>query len=275
MTIPIGPERPLVLVGCGNMGAALLKGWVVSGISARSIHVVEPSGPDRVIAAGLPAGSVSPDFPTTIKPAVVFLAVKPQIIDGVLATIQHLVTDDVLVVSIAAGISLSRLAKGLRGHRRTIRAMPNTPAALGCGSSVLIADQAVTDANRTLAQQLMSAAGAVHWIEDETLMNAVTALSGSGPAYVFYLIECLTMAGQRLNLPPDLAHALAQETVAGAGALALSSSLDPATLRTQVTSSGGTTAAGLSILMGQEGLAPLIEKTLMAACNRSKELGDS
>jgi pyrroline-5-carboxylate reductase len=198
--------------------------------------------------------------------------VKPQSMDGVLREVAPLAPVTTLVVSIAAGTTIATLDRGLGGGRAIVRAMPNTPAAIGRGMTVACPSARVTAAQRGLADLLLSAVGRVAWITDEILMDAVTAVSGSGPAYVFLLVECLAAAGVEAGLPTDLAMLLARETVAGAGALLGGSDLPPATLRQDVTSPGGTTAAALGVLMGENGLGALMQAAVAAAARRSREL---
>lgn len=274
MSVAFTADRPLLLAGCGNMGAALLQGWIASGIPANAIRIIEPAGADRAVAAGADAANVFASAPTDgVVPRAIVLAVKPQIIDSVAPALRPLIGPDTLVISIAAGIKLKTLADLTGGHARLIRAMPNTPAAVGRGATVMVARPEVSSEERALTQGLLSAVGKAYEVDDEAHMDAVTALSGSGPAYVFYMIECLARAGTELGLPADLALDLARDTVAGAGELAIRSQEDPSLLRVQVTSPNGTTAAGLDVLMSEQGLAPLIRATLTAAADRSRELG--
>lgn len=274
MTVALTSDRPLLLVGCGNMGVALLKGWIAGGVSPDAIRIIEPSGSARPVEAGADPRLVFTQVPTDgVKPRAIILAVKPQMMATVLPTLLPLIAEDTLVISIAAGTTFRRLGALTNGHKRLIRAMPNTPAAIGRGATVAVALPDVSTDERALTLNLLSAVGNAYEVEDEALIDLVTALSGSGPAYVFYMIESMAAAGAKLGLPPALALALARDTVAGAGELAQRSQDDPSTLRTQVTSPNGTTAAGLSVLMNEQGLAPLIEATLTAAANRSRELG--
>ena len=274
MTVALTSDRPLLLVGCGNMGSALLRGWIAGGIAPEAIRVLEPAGAARAVEAGAKAELVFTDVPADgVKPRAMVVAVKPQMMAKVLPTLLPLIAEDTFVISIAAGTTFRRLGELTCGHKRLIRAMPNTPAAIGRGATVAVATPEVSADERALTLTLLSAVGNAYAVEDEALIDLVTALSGSGPAYVFYLIECMAAAGAKLGLPPALALDLARDTVAGAGELAKRSQEDPSTLRAQVTSPNGTTAAGLSVLMSEHGLAPLIEATLTAAANRSRELG--
>jgi len=274
MTADFTVDRPLLLAGCGNMGAALLQGWIAAGTSPDAIRVIEPGGADRAVTAGARPELVFTAPPRDgVIPRAIVLAVKPQIMATVAPALRPLIGADTLVISIAAGTTLNSLSALTGGHQRLIRAMPNTPAAVGRGATVMVALPDVTAAERKLTKTLLSAVGSAYEVEDEALMDAVTALSGSGPAYVFYMIECLARAGAELGLPAALALDLARDTVAGAGELAIRSQEDPSTLRIQVTSPNGTTAAGLGVLMSEQGLAPLIRATLTAAADRSRELG--
>lgn len=274
MTSALSQDRPLLLVGCGNMGVALLQGWLTAGVVANAVHIIEPANPERAQAAGALPSQLYRAPPECLPvPRVVLLAVKPQMMNDVLPGLCRFLADDTLIISIAAGTTLERLSTLAGGHSRIIRAMPNTPAAVGRGATVMVSDSGVTADDHALAASLLSAVGNVYTAEREEQIDAVTALSGSGPAYVFHMIECMAAAGESLGLSPALALALARDTVAGAGELACRSGEDPAVLRKQVTSPGGTTAAGLNILMGEQGLAPLILATLTAAADRSRELG--
>ena len=274
MSVEFTADRPLLLAGCGNMGAALLQGWIASGIPANAIRIIEPSGADRAVAAGADAAQVFTSAPTDgVIPRAIVLAVKPQIIGSVTPSLRPLIGADTLVISIAAGTTLKTLADLTGGHTRLIRSMPNTPAAVGRGATVMVARPEVSAEERALTKSLLSAVGSAYEVDNEAHMDAVTALSGSGPAYVFYMIESLARAGAELGLPAALALDLARDTVAGAGELAVRSQEDPSTLRVQVTSPNGTTAAGLGVLMSEQGLAPLIRATLTAAADRSRELG--
>jgi pyrroline-5-carboxylate reductase len=201
------------------------------------------------------------------------LAVKPQAMEQALSEVAPLAQPHTVIVSIAAGVRLLKLESSFGEAQPAIRAMPNTPAQLGYGMTVAVANSQVSDDQRAAIDALFSAVGKVAWAEDEGLLDAVTAVSGSGPAYVFLLAECLAEAARRADLPPELAALLARETVAGAGALLAASPLPPATLRANVTSPGGTTAAALQILMAEDGLQQLVDRAVAAAKKRSIELG--
>lgn len=264
----------VLLVGCGNMGHALAAGWL-SGEAAVRLHVVEPVAAlrERAAAIGAAAHATLDEVPEGVLPDVVLLAVKPQQMAGVLPACRRFVRPGACVLSVAAGISLATLQAGLGEEAALIRCMPNTPAAIGAGMLVCVANDRATAADRAAAEQLLSAGGRVRFLDDEALMDAVTAVSGSGPAYVFHVIDCLEKAGVAEGLPAELARDLALQTVYGAGRLARESVADPATLRVQVTSPNGTTAAALAELMGADGVDPVIARAVAAARRRSIELG--
>jgi pyrroline-5-carboxylate reductase len=264
--------RTLVLVGCGKMGTAMLRGWIAAGVASRFV-VVEP--------AGMPPGVGSPAqilwypeaeaLPSDLIADAIVFAVKPQIVDTVLPSYRRCARPGTLFVSIVAGKTLSGLARHL-GDAAIVRTMPNTPAAIGRGITVACANPLVTSAQRQLCDRLLAAIGESSWVEDEGLLDAVTGVSGSGPAYVFLLIETLARAGEAEGLPADLALRLASSTVAGSGELARISSESPAQLRENVTSPGGTTRAALDVLMAGNGLEALIKCAVAAAAARSRAL---
>ncbi|HUC08910.1 MAG TPA: pyrroline-5-carboxylate reductase [Stellaceae bacterium] len=264
--------RTLILVGCGRMGSALLRGWL-AGAVASHILVVEPDGPPSGFA-GMPNLSwhrSADELPDGVAPLAVIFAVKPQIIDDVLIGYRRWSQPRTVFISIVAGKTIAGIVDRL-GPAPVVRTMPNTPAAIGRGITVACANGRVSREQRSLCDQLLAAVGESAWVEDEAMLDAVTAVSGSGPAYVFLLIEALTQAAQRLGLPSDLALQLARSTVAGSGELARVSSESPAQLRENVTSPGGTTRAALDVLMAGDGLIPLITRAVDAAAARSREL---
>jgi pyrroline-5-carboxylate reductase len=270
-----GAVSTLLLVGCGKMGGALLRGWRERGLAQRYV-VVEP-GPGGGEFAGnrdVTLAAAADALPPELRPGAIVLAVKPQAMATVLPAYRRFVADDVLFLSIAAGKTLGFFARQLGDQAAVVRAMPNTPAAIGRGIAVLCANAAVGKTQRHRAEALLAAVGEVAWVEDEALLDAVTAVSGSGPAYVFLLIECLTAAAIAEGLPAELALRLARATVAGAGELARRSSEPPARLREDVTSPGGTTRAALDVLMGTGGLEPLLRRAVRAATERSRQLAD-
>jgi pyrroline-5-carboxylate reductase len=265
----------LVLVGAGKMGGALLEGWLRLGLDPNRVAVLEPQVSPRIAALAQRGLRLNPDPQTLADVAAIMVAVKPQVAAQVLPLLAPMIGPSTVVVSIMAGRTLQFIAGTLKHTSNktcaVVRAMPNTPAAIGRGITVAVPRHA-SDAQRALADRLLAATGAVEWIEDEALMDAVTAVSGSGPAYVFLLVEALAQAGIAAGLPPTLAGRLARETVAGAGELLVRGELDATELRRNVTSPGGTTAAALDVLMGQDGLAPLLAKAVAAATARSREL---
>lgn len=265
----------LALIGAGKMGQAMVRGWLAAGLAPGSLMVQEPNPDPALVDLAKEAGFAILDrLADGARPGVMVLAVKPQVLDAVSASLTHAVTSETLILSIAAGKTLATLAKPFAAAPLAIiRAMPNTPAAIGQGITVACANAHVTDRQRALATALLSAIGQVAWIDDERHMDAVTAVSGSGPAYVFLLTEALTKAGIAQGLPADLAAQLARATVAGSGALLASRSQDPADLRRAVTSPGGTTQAALDILMRDgSGLEALLADAVAAATARSRAL---
>lgn len=266
-------DTKILLVGCGNMGSALLRGWLAEGVDPRQLLVIDSQNEalERARKLGVNASSSLPV--DAVQPDIVVFAVKPQQIDALVPQFAELAGAGALVLSVAAGKPIADFERLLGGAPMVVRAMPNTPAAIGQGITALAANSAVGAEQRALCEHLLSAVGDVVWLDDESLMDAVTAISGSGPAYVFLLIETLAAAAEKEGLAEDLARKLATATVAGAGAYAAQSSAEPGRLREQVTSPGGTTQAALEILMGDEGLQALIAKAVQAAARRSRELG--
>jgi len=263
-------EGPLLLVGAGKMGQAMLEGWLARGLAPNKLIVLEPQPADNVRA--LTARGVAFNPASTPKAAAIVIAVKPQTAPAAVPPLLPQVASGTLVLSIMAGRTLGFLRANLPAGTALVRAMPNTPAAIGRGITVACASAEVTGAQRDLATDLLAAIGSVEWVEDEGLMDAVTALSGSGPAYIFLLAEAMAKAGIAAGLPPALARQLARETVAGSGELLHRSPLDAATLRQNVTSPGGTTAAALEVLMGPAGFDRLLTDAIAAATRRSREL---
>jgi pyrroline-5-carboxylate reductase len=261
----------LVLVGAGKMGAALLEGWLRLGLDPHYVAVLEPLPSPPISALAGRGLQLNPDLKTLVDVSAIVVAVKPQIAAQTLPALAPMISDPTVVVSIMAGRTLRFIAGALQRDRAIVRAMPNTPAAIGRGITVAVPLNA-TPAQRELSHRLLAATGAVEWVEDETLMDAVTAVSGSGPAYVFLLAEALTQAGVAAGLPPALAGKLARETIAGSGELLHRSALDAVALRENVTSPGGTTAAALAVLMNGNGLTQLMTKAVQAAKERSRDL---
>jgi pyrroline-5-carboxylate reductase len=262
-------HRGLVLLGCGKMGSALLEGWLKTGVRAEAVHVIEPNPSDWLKTTGVNLNGPMPD-----APAIALLAVKPQMMGEALPKLRALGGGGTVFVSIAAGTSIAALEKALGAGTPIVRTMPNTPAAVGRGITALIANPQVTEEAVNLARALMSAVGETVMLDAEAQMDAVTGVSGSGPAYVFNLIEALAAAGIEQGLPAEVAVKLARATVCGAGELAYQASESAAQLRVNVTSPGGTTAAALGVLMNDDdGLTPLMKRAVAAAAERSRELG--
>ena len=268
-----GPDMDggLVLVGCGKMGSAMLEGWLANGVQPSDLWILEPYPTDRLKALQAEGLHLNDGLPAA--PALCMLAVKPQYMKDALPQLNGM--GRTVYLSIAAGISLATLAQAL-GDGPIIRAMPNTPAAIGRGITALIGNASATSAHMQLAEGLLRAIGETVRLDDERQMDAVTALSGSGPAYVFHLIETMAAGGIAEGLPEEMAVKLATATVAGAGLLAAESDASATQLRINVTSPAGTTEAGLKVLMDERtGLPPLIQQTIKAAADRSRALRDS
>ncbi|MGP9810634.1 pyrroline-5-carboxylate reductase [Rhodopseudomonas sp. NSM] len=260
----------LVLAGAGKMGGALLTGWLAQGLDGGEVVVIDPQPSDEIRALtgrGVRLNASASDVGAV---ATMVVAVKPQTFAGAAAALRSYAGPSTLVVSVMAGIPIAALAAQIGGH--VVRAMPNTPAAIGRGITVAVAASDVTASQRATADALLRATGAVEWVDDESLIDAVTAVSGSGPAYVFLLAEELARAGVAAGLPEQLAMTLARATVAGSGELLHRSELDAATLRKNVTSPNGTTAAALDVLMADDGFRPLLTRAVAAAAKRSREL---
>lgn len=274
MTTSLRDIGPVMLVGAGKMGLALAHGWLEAGLPVSNLVLVDPH-------PGEAAQNFADDYELTIHaeasgllPNVLVLAVKPQIIDEVLEGLSPVVGPNTLAVSIAAGIDIARLSEGL-GMGRVVRTMPNTPAQIGKGITGAVAGPDVSQDDRATAETLLRAAGPVVWFDSEDKLDAVTAVSGSGPAYVFHLVEALAAAGRAQGLDEAVALQLARQTVIGSAALLEADPASPAILRQNVTSPNGTTAAGLAVLMAEPGLTELIGRTVDAARKRSEELGRS
>jgi pyrroline-5-carboxylate reductase len=266
-------SRPLLLVGCGKMGSALLSGWRDGGIASAGVYIVEPAGPSAVEpATGAHRVARAQDLPARLDPEVVVFAVKPQQMAEVAPHYRRFAKVGTLFLSIAAGTPIRFFEDRLGKEAAIVRAMPNTPAAIGQGITVACPNRRATAAQADLARALLQAVGEAVIVEDEALLDPVTALSGSGPAYVFLLIEAMADAGAAAGLSRELAARLALVTVAGAGQLALKSTDGPATLRENVTSPGGTTFAALQVLMAKGGLPDLMQQAIAAATRRSREL---
>jgi pyrroline-5-carboxylate reductase len=272
MTLKI--DGTLLLAGAGNMGAAMLAGWLAEGLAPAQIIVQDPDPPPRAKELLAKHGITAQAKVHSLAepPAVIVAAVKPQVMDEVFPPLGKLAGKKTVVLSIAAGRTIAGFEKHLPRSTAVIRSMPNTPAAIGRGITVAVPNVHVTPAQRAACDGLLRAIGEVAWVDDEGLIDAVTAVSGSGPAYVFYLAECLAEAGVKAGLAPELARKLARWTVSGAGELLHRSEVGADTLRENVTSKGGTTFAALQVLMRPDGLAKLMAEAVAAAAKRSREL---
>ncbi|MDO9384754.1 MAG: pyrroline-5-carboxylate reductase [Hyphomicrobiaceae bacterium] len=274
MTIAL--PGPLVLAGIGKMGSALLSGLLEKGLDPAQVFVQDPAPTpamsDQLARQGIAVSALVETLPAA--PSVILAAVKPQVMDAVFPPLAQLAGPDTLILSIAAGRTIESFARHLPPGAAVIRSMPNTPAAIGRGITVCVANAAVTAEQRELAETLLSSVGEVTWLDDEALLDAVTAVSGSGPAYLFLLTQYLAEAGEAAGLPPELAQHLARSTMTGSAELMSQSDLTPWRLRENVTSPGGTTAAALDVLMAADGLGPLLAKAVAAAAARGRALSN-
>jgi pyrroline-5-carboxylate reductase len=263
-------KGPIVLAGAGKMGGAMLTGWLARGLEPAQVSVIEPHPSAEILALAAKGIRLNPQAKDVGNAATLVVALKPQMFREAGPGLKPLVGPSTLVVSIMAGTTIASIAQVCGGS--VVRAMPNTPAAIGRGITVAVTANNVSASQRAVADALLRATGSVEWVDDESLMDAVTAVSGSGPAYVFLLAEELARAGVEAGLPEELATKLARETVAGSGELLFRSDLASATLRQNVTSPGGTTAAALEVLMAEGGMPSLLTRAVAAATRRSKEL---
>ena len=265
----------ITFIGAGNMAQALIGGLVQAGHPAHHIRVADPSEDQRrAVSEQFGVEAHEDNARATDGADVLMLAVKPQVMDTVLASLEQAISPDTLVISVAAGVTLAQLARGLNGHRRSVRAMPNTPALYGAGITGMVADDGVEGADRERAEQILETAGKTVWVDEESLMDVVTAISGSGPAYFFRFVELLTQAGTRAGLDEADAAALARQTAFGAGTMLAESGLDAAELRQRVTSPGGTTAAALDAFTASD-FERVVDEAVQAAIQRGRELGQS
>jgi pyrroline-5-carboxylate reductase len=263
----------LVLVGAGKMGGAMLEGWLKGGAQASRIVALDPAPPPEVKVLIEASGvRLNPDVSSIQDAEVVVVAVKPQLMEDVLPGVVSLKASKPLILSVAAGKTIASFERHFGADAAVIRTIPNTPAAVGRGITAMAANRHVSPAQMAMARSLLEAVGEVVTVENEAMIDAVTAVSGSGPAYVFYLTECLAAAGEKVGLPKDLAMQLARATVAGAGELMRQSGTEAATLRQNVTSPKGTTYAALQVLMAENGMQPLFDKAIEEATKRSREL---
>jgi len=265
-------RETILLCGAGRMGQALLKGWLAGGVAPASIIILEPAAEPELLALAHETGVALNPAAISDRPSTIVLAVKPQVMDEAVPQIAPHCGPDTVIISVAAGRTMASIACHLPPETAIVRAMPNTPAAIGRGIAALVANPYATPGHRALCERLLRAAGDVVWLDAEEQMDAVTAVSGSGPAYVFLLAECLAAAARNAGLPAETAERLARATVSGAGELLHRSGQDAAKLRQDVTSPGGTTAAALAVLMREPGLAGLLDEAVAAAVRRSREL---
>jgi pyrroline-5-carboxylate reductase len=265
--------KSLVLIGAGKMGGAMLEGWLRIGMDPAGISLIDPKPSDEMVALAAEKGmALNPNAAAVGPVEVLVLATKPQMLDTAAPAVQAFIGPQTLLISILAGKTLGDLAARLPNANAVIRAMPNLPASVQRGATAAAPGPGVTGAQRAMADALLGSIGTVEWLDDEALIDAVTAVSGSGPAYVFHLVECLAAAGAAAGLPPDVAGRLARATIEGAGEMLFQSPLPPATLRQNVTSPGGTTAAALEVLMAEDGMKPLLHRAVAAAKRRAGEL---
>ncbi len=269
----INLKGTLVLAGAGKMGSAMLEGWLKAGADPKKIVAIDPMPPKEVLEL-LAHHNIrhNPPIASIIDAEVIVVAVKPQVMEDVLPNLVGLKSSRPVILSVAAGKTIATFAKHFGEDAAIIRTIPNTPAAIGRGITAMSANAHVSKSQMELAAALLDSTGEVVTVENESMIDLVTAVSGSGPAYVFYLTECLANAGVRIGLPANLAMQLARATVAGSGELMRQTGIDAATLRQNVTSPNGTTYAALQVLMADDGMKPLFEKAIAAAAHRSKEL---
>lgn len=272
----ISSDSPILLIGCGKMGSAMLSGWLKQGLKADAVQIVDPYlEPIKSAFGVLPEDALHETVDALAQklvPSFVILAVKPQMMDDALKSLQSFNLSSSVILSVAAGKTIDYFTGHLGSDQPIIRAMPNTPAAIGRGITVCTANRFVSDEHKVISTTLLETVSTVEWIDDESLMDAVTALSGSGPAYVFYMVEAMAAAGESIGLPAELSKKLARETVSGSGALLDASEENASRLRENVTSPGGTTAAALDVLMGDDGIAKIMRRAMQQAKIRSKEL---
>ena len=264
--------QKLLLVGCGKMGSALLQGWLNAGLEAAQFFVQEPN-PDAALADLGVHLNVDTGALREAAPSVIILAIKPQLAVDVLPSIALLAAPETLVISLMAGVSINTMSDSLGGEVAFVRTMPNTPAAIGAGMTALYASSGTQDDQKAVAEALLAAVGQTVWLDTEKALDAVTAISGSGPAYLFHMVEALAAAGVNLGLQQDMAAQLAMQTIIGSASMLREDEADPRQLRVNVTSPGGTTEAALDVLMGDSGgLVDLMRRATQAAAARAGEL---
>ena len=264
--------QKLLLVGCGKMGSALLQGWLNAGLEAAQFYVQEPN-PDAALADLGVHLNVVTEALQEAAPSVIILAIKPQLAVDVLPSIALLAAPETLVISLMAGVSINTMSDLLGGEASFVRTMPNTPAAIGAGMTALSASSGTQEDQKAAAEALLAAVGQTVWLDTEKALDAVTAISGSGPAYLFHMVEALAAAGVNLGLQQDMAAQLAMQTIIGSASMLREDEADPRQLRVNVTSPGGTTEAALDVLMGDTGgLVDLMRRATQAAAARAGEL---
>lgn len=269
------PDAPLVMLGCGNMGGALVRGWLADGLSPDALIIIDPGFAADMLPgqSGFRVVKSIDEITAGVKSRALVLAVKPQIINDLMPVMAPIIGNDTIVVSIAAGVTLDQMQRGLGAGTQCIRVMPNTPVAVNAGASGVIGNDNVSADNLRLIETLMSAVGVAAMLENEEQINGVTAVSGSGPAYVFHMVEALAQAGEHQGLSKEVAEALARQTIIGAAKLMeVDADVSATTLRERVTSPKGTTEAALNVLMGEGGFPDLMRAATSAAVQRSKEL---
>jgi len=271
-------KNPVLILGCGRIGSAILSGLLDKGLKKSAIYIVDPFL-DLIKSnfTALPTKSFNEslsDLDNSMNPSIVIIAVKPQVMDKTLTDLKVLNLTKTVILSVAAGKTLKYFEDKLGYEQAIIRGMPNTPISVGEGVTVCCPNNQITQSQKKLCDTLLGTVSSVEWIMDETLMDAVTALSGSGPAYLFYMVEAMAAAGQAMGLSGELSEKLALDTICGAGILLKTSKLSPTELRKDVTSPGGTTSAALEIMMGEAGLAKILRQAMQKAKARSKEMAD-
>jgi pyrroline-5-carboxylate reductase len=265
--------QSLILMGAGKMGGALLEGWLATGMRPQGITILDPHISSGALTTARASGiQINPPLAHVPASVAIVLAIKPQMLDVATPVLRAVVKPGALLLSILAGKTMADISTRLGGNHHIVRAMPNLPSSVRRGVTAAIADSTVTDGQKKMADALLKGVGKVEWLTDEALIDAVTAVSGSGPAYVFHMVEALAAAGMAAGLPAELAQRLARATIEGAGEMLYKSDLPPAILRQNVTSPGGTTAAALEVLMAENGLVPLMRRTVAAAKRRAEEL---
>lgn len=274
MSISLRDVGPVMLVGVGNMGLAMAKGWVDAGLPPNNLVLVAPRPSEAAQQFADDNGITIHAEASGLQPNILVLAVKPKILESVAEGLAPVIGPHTIAVSVAAGIGLERLTRAF-GTDKVVRTMPNTPTQVGKGVTGAVSGPDVTPDDRAKVEALMAAGGIVPWFDDEADIDVVTAVSGSGPAYVFHMVEALAAAARAQGMDDAMADRLARQTIVGAAALLEADPASATVLRQNVTSPNGTTAAGLSVLMGDKGLTDLVTRTVEAAKSRAEEMGRS